>query len=102
VMVFKKEKGFYTKDLVNTGATLECYLKKKGFDIIPMTKQEQLNYGVNFLTVEDNKVIGVKQSGDEYISRIEGKGISFKALDFTNLTSAYGGPHCLTQILCRE
>ncbi len=30
------------------------FLKENGFQIIPVSLEDQLNYGVNFLTIEEN------------------------------------------------
>jgi len=61
-------------------------LREEGFKIIPVTKKEQLAYGINFLTVAPNKVIGVDISAKEELKKTfktleEKYGKSFDFLD---------------------
>jgi len=73
-----------------------------GFDLIPVSNDDQLKYGVNFLTVESNKLLGIDGVSQEYKDRLKAKGVEVKWMDFRGLTAGYGAAHCTTQVLLRE
>lgn len=110
------------------------FLKEAGFELLEVPTIMQRNYGLNFLTVQENRIIGVdirkKQGlreqlqafqqkydiqdpllgtdfaklGEDYRNLLEDFGIQNveeSLLPFTHLNRAYGGPHCLTQVLAR-
>ena len=77
------------------------FLKGNGFDLVELTKQEQDNYGVNFLCVGEDILIGVEGVSPRYEKLLANNGIEAALLDFTNMTCGYGGPHCTTQVFNR-
>lgn len=77
------------------------FLIGNGFDLIHLTKEEQENYGINFLCVGENKLIGVENVSPRYEKLLEDNDIQSTLLDFSNMTCGYGGPHCTTQVLYR-
>lgn len=101
VDVYKKNsKGKYeckNKDL----DFFEYLEKEKGFEIIDIEDEEQLNYGCNFLCIGPNKIVGVADVSKEYPKKLEKAGVEAKLLNFKNMTKGYGGPHCTTQVLYR-
>lgn len=74
---------------------------EKGFEIIDIEDEEQLNYGCNFLCIGPNRIIGVKDVSKDYPLKLEEAGVEAKLLNFRNMTKGYGGPHCTTQSLYR-
>ena len=103
VDVYKLKKQGYVKEKT---LSFQDYLATKGFNIhdkslITLTKKQQLNYGLNFLTLGENKIIAVKDVIDEdYIKRMEGMEII--SVDFNNFVRTYGAPHCATQVISRS
>jgi len=71
------------------------------FDIIPVTNEDQLKYGINFLTLESNKLLGVDGISKEYKDLLRSKNIDATWMDFSSLTSGFGAAHCTTQVLKR-
>jgi len=102
VDVYKLKNQEYVKDKT---LSFQDYLATKGFNIydkslITLTKEQQLNYGINFLTLEENKIITVKDVIDkDYIKRMEG--IEILSVDLNNFVNTYGAPHCATQVISR-
>jgi len=82
--------------------TLKKYLMDKGFEIFPITAEEQRNFASNFLLVDDRKLIGVAQAGEDFADRLREVGVKAYLLDFSALTGGYGGPHCMSQVILRD
>jgi len=83
------------------------YLGEKGFSVdkgslVTLTKEEQLNYGVNFLTISNNNIIAIKGVSKEYISKMEKAGINVTEIPFDEFVKTYGAPHCATQVIYRS
>lgn len=96
----------YTKNcegynLTEKDLNFSNFLMKNGFDLISITKEEQENYGVNFLCVGEDLLIGVEDVSPRYNKLLADNGIESVLLDFTNMTCGYGGPHCTTQVFNR-
>lgn len=80
---------------------LTQYLRDKSFEIFTITLEEQENFAPNFLLIDDRKLIGVAQAGQEFADRLRSAGIDATMLDFSALTGGYGGPHCMSQVILR-
>jgi arginine deiminase len=81
--------------------TLRKYLEDKGFEIFPISLEEQRNFAPNFLLLEDRRLIGVAQAGQDFAERLKKWNIRAELLDFSALTGGYGGPHCMSQVIVR-
>jgi len=81
--------------------TLRKYLLEKGFEIFPISLEEQRNFAPNFLLLEDKRLIGVAQAGQAFAERLKDWNIKAELLDFSALTGGYGGPHCMSQVIVR-
>ncbi|MCS7103000.1 MAG: arginine deiminase family protein [Candidatus Korarchaeum sp.] len=82
--------------------SLKNYLVEKGFEIFPITLEEQRNFAPNFLLLEDRRLIGVAQAGESFAERLKQWNVKAELLDFSALTGGYGGPHCMSQVIVRE
>ncbi len=87
----------------------QTYLAEKGFTVglpgknnslITLTKEEQLNYGCNFLSIDENEVIAVKGVSENYLNKMNG--IKVHEIEFSNFVKTYGAPHCATQVIERD
>lgn len=79
------------------------YLKGKlGFTLIPVSSDDQLRYGVNFLTIRANRLLAIDGVGAPYKAMLKNAGADATWMDFHNLTGGYGAAHCSTQVLRRE
>ncbi|MEM3446301.1 MAG: arginine deiminase family protein [Candidatus Korarchaeum sp.] len=81
--------------------TLREYLIERGFEIFPITVEEQRNFAPNFLLLEDRRIIGVAQAGESFADRLKQWNVKAELLDFSALTGGYGGPHCMSQVILR-
>ena len=71
-----------------------------GFRLTPVPNDDQLRYGINFLCVGPNRILGVAGVSAEYRARL-GR-IDATWMDFANLTGGYGAAHCCVQVLHRR
>ena len=73
-----------------------------GARIIPVSVEDQYKYGINFLTIKDNNIIGVDGVSDLYKKTLEQAGVDAQWIDFTNMKLGFGAAHCTTQVLVRK
>lgn len=73
-----------------------------GYKVVSVSVDDQLKYGVNFLTVESDQIIGIDGVSQEYKDSLSDIGVNATWIDFGNLTCGYGAAHCTTQVLTRE
>jgi arginine deiminase len=93
--------GIYHRDSDKRFLTLQQYLESKEVELTPVTKEMQLNYGLNFLATRDSHIIVVKGIEKDYHDRLEKAEIETVEVPLDNLKKGYGGPHCMTQVLRR-
>lgn len=107
VDVYKREGSLYIR--VRENVPFQEYLKEKGFvvgkpgednSLITLSKEEQLNYGINFLTIRENTIITVEGVSQNYLQKMNG--ITVIEIDFSTFVKTFGAPHCATQVICRE
>lgn len=90
--------------LVHSNLNFRSYLEDHlGFKLIPVSRKEQNNYGINFLTVAPNKIFAVQGSmSEKYKKSLEEAGIQITWVKFDALTGGYGAAHCTTQPIVRK
>jgi arginine deiminase len=69
--------------------------------LVPISNEDQRRYGINFLTVRTNRILGVDGVSSAYKKRLRSKGVKATWMDFQNLTGGFGVAHCTTQVLRR-
>jgi len=77
------------------------YLEEKGIHVIPVSKEEQLRFGINGFTVAPRQWIGVRHAGADLHARLRAAGVTVHEVDYEALAGGYGGLHCSTQALLR-
>jgi arginine deiminase len=73
-----------------------------GYRLIPVSPDDQLRYGLNFLSVRGRKILAIDGVSDEYKQRLASVGVDATWMDFRNLTSGFGAAHCTTQVVVRK
>jgi arginine deiminase len=76
--------------------------KDLGFKLIPVSNEDQLRYGINFLSIGKRKILAIDGLSREYKDRLTSEGVDATWMDFSNLTGGYGAAHCTTQVIRRE
>lgn len=72
-----------------------------GYTVIPVSQDDQLKYGLNFLTTSENKILAIDGVSQSLKDRFRDAGVDAVWMDFRNLTSGYGAAHCTTQVIRR-
>lgn len=72
---------------------LEKELKMK---VIPVTCDDQLRYGLNFLTIKEGIIFGVDGVSQKYKDTLKDNGVNATWIDFRNMTGGFGAAHCVT------
>jgi len=87
---------------VTDGDFQEFLEKQMGLRLIPVSNDDQLKYGINFLCIGPNRLLGITGVSEEYKARLREAGVKVTWMDFANLTGGYGAAHCVTQVLHRR
>lgn len=83
------------------GVEFSQYMRDQGYNIIAVSGEEQLNYGCNVLNLGDGNIISIeKMTARRIASSPHFKG-TVEFLDFSAVTSMYGGVHCASQVVAR-
>ncbi len=73
-----------------------------GMKLIPVSNEDQLKYGINFLAIGGRKILAIDGVSPAYKQRLAQEGVDATWMDFSNLTGGYGAAHCTTQVIRRE
>lgn len=95
----KNTEGSFEK--VASGVPFTEFLTKRGIDIIPIEKADELNYANNFLTVGARKIVMVAGQSLELQTQLREHGVDVTWAYLDNLTHGYGAAHCMTQVVRR-
>ncbi|MFX1517110.1 MAG: arginine deiminase family protein [Promethearchaeota archaeon] len=71
------------------------YLKSKEFEIIPVNKDEVMQFGANVCAIEPGKII-IYEWNTRIITELEKHSVDVIPIQGTELVKGGGGPHCMT------
>ena len=119
VEVWRRQDGGYVQDPSQKGRPLDSFMRDRGFTVVTLPRKMQRRYGLNFLNIGGNGIVGVPL--DELgVSRRKGGFMDRVATEYTKsgrtplklpewntvpfrgVNDMYGGHHCTTQVLHRE
>ena len=101
VDVYEKVENRYEKR--RTDLDFQSFLEDDmGMKLMPISVDDQRNYGVNFLAIESNVIAAVEGVSEEYKQAMKSEGVEVNWVDFRNLTGGYGAAHCTVQVLHRR
>jgi arginine deiminase len=99
VDVYELRDGKYER--TQQDGDFQAFLEEEmGFELVPVSNEDQLDYGINFLCVGPNRILGIDGVSSTYKAAL--KGVRATWMDFSNLTGGYGAAHCCTQVLRRR
>lgn len=76
------------------------YLEKElKVTIIPISRQDELNYANNFLTIGRREIMAVDGQSEALRNALKENGVDVTWIPLKNLTKGYGAAHCMTQVL---
>ena len=89
VDVYELDGGRYKKKI--SDRDFQQYLEKDlGYKVIPVTRKDQKLYGINFLTVNSNRIMAIEGSSEAYKQALKANRVNATWMDFSALTSGYG------------
>jgi arginine deiminase len=102
VDVYERRAGGSYALAVRDGDFQDYVTRHLGITLISVPVDDQLRYGVNFLTLSANKIIAVDGVSQAYKDQLKRAGVDATWIDFRNMTGGYGAAHCVTQVLRRD
>lgn len=93
--------GNYNRDAEQSDVEFSAFLLATGFTIIPVTVEEQLEYGCNVLNLGSGRIISTERNSARRIVTHAGFSGTVEFLDFSAVTAMYGGVHCCSQVVRR-
>jgi arginine deiminase len=101
VDLYELQDGVYVKTM--TDRNFQDFMEQDlGYTLIPASREDQIRYGLNFLTVHSDRILAIDGVSETYKQRLRDHGVDATWMDFGALTSGYGAAHCTTQVLVRE
>ncbi|CAN8062886.1 unnamed protein product [Agarophyton chilense] len=98
--VGKHSLGNYVLEMENV--EFSQYMIDQGFTIIPITGDEQLNYGCNMLNLGNGDIISIEKKTARRIACSKAFEGTVEFIDFKAVTCMYGGVHCASQVVSRD
>ena len=78
------------------------FLKGRGFQIIPVDRDDEMHYANNFLTIAPRHIMAVGGQSEELQQRFRDAGVNVELIPLESLIDGYGAAHCMTQVLQRK
>ena len=75
------------------------FLKKRGFEIIPIKPEDELHYANNFLTIAPRHIMAVGNQSEELQKALSENGVKVEWIPLETLIKGYGAAHCMTQVI---
>ena len=85
-----------------SGMEFSEYLKSEGYNIIPISREMQLEYGCNALNLGRENVLTCHAGAARVIAKSPHFTGDLEHLEFGSITSMYGALHCSSQVLVRN
>uniref|UniRef100_A0A7S0ZC49 Arginine deiminase n=2 Tax=Timspurckia oligopyrenoides TaxID=708627 RepID=A0A7S0ZC49_9RHOD len=77
------------------------FIREEGYNIIPISGEDQLKYGCNVVNLGEGRIISVHKKTARDISKSEYFSGSIQYLNFSSVTAMYGAVHCASQVVVR-
>lgn len=94
--------GQYHLVVEESNVEFSAFLILRGFTIIPVTAEEQLEYGCNVLNLGNGRLISTESESARRIATHSAFTGTVEYLDFSAVTAMYGGVHCASQVVQRR
>jgi len=77
------------------------FIRKQGYEIIPINHEDEMHYANNFLTIEPRHIMAVGRQSIDYYKSMADAGVMVEWIPLESLINGYGAAHCMTQVLRR-
>jgi hypothetical protein len=94
-----KDNKYY---VTRTDVELAQYVREEGYTIVPVTVEQQGNYGINFLNIGEGTIVAVDQSTARTLLSSGVFDGNIDLIDYSGMTTMYGSVHCCSQVLKRR
>jgi len=89
-------------DFVDMKQTFLDHVVERGYDIIPLSRPQQLKYQANYVNLSPNKVLlTVDMDGNKLRMDLQAHGMEVVCADMTAIIQGFGGAHCSISPLVR-
>eukprot|EP00172_Hildenbrandia_rubra_P001891 Plantae.Rhodophyta-Hildenbrandia_rubra.ctg2512.p1 GENE.Plantae.Rhodophyta-Hildenbrandia_rubra.ctg2512~~Plantae.Rhodophyta-Hildenbrandia_rubra.ctg2512.p1 ORF type:complete len:407 (+),score=91.77 Plantae.Rhodophyta-Hildenbrandia_rubra.ctg2512:301-1521(+) len=78
------------------------YVNGEGYEIIEIPGEDQLKYGCNVLNLGRGSIVSIEKKSARRIAQAECFNGTVEYLDFSAVTTMYGGVHCASQVVRRS
>ena len=95
-------RGVGDYQLISKNQPFVEFLTQKGFDIIPISEQDEDMLGNNFLCIQGREIAMVAGRSEELKEALRAKGVKVHWVTLDNLICGYGAAHCMTQVISRK
>ena len=96
------DQGRLTYRKAQEGVEFSAYVRQRGYNIIPISADQQLAYGCNVLNLGNSNIIAVHEETARVIAQSPYFRGRIRYHDFSAITSMYGAVHCATQVVRRR
>ena len=100
--IWVREPGTKDYTLSETDLSFVDYLRKRGFEIIPIDYEDEMHYANNFLTIAPRHIMAVGGQSETLQKRLQDAGVHVEWIPLESLIDGYGAAHCMTQVLKRR
>jgi len=87
---------------IREGVEFSEYMRGEGFNIIPISREMQLQYGCNSLNLGRGNVLTCHSGAARVIARSPHFHGDLEHVEFGSITAMYGALHCSSQVLVRN
>ena len=102
VDLYTRERGGKEYSLTQKEIPFVEFLKKRGFEIIPIKPEDELHYANNFLTIAPRHIMAVGNQSEELQKALAEHGVKVEWIPLETLIKGYGAAHCMTQVMKAE
>ena len=100
--IWARKPGKTAYKLIKRDRPFVDFLRKRGFQIIPIDHDDEMHYANNFLTIAPRHIMAVGGQSETLQQRLQEAGVTVEWVPLESLISGYGAAHCMTQVLKRE
>lgn len=100
--IYARKPGSLKYRLIKKNLDFVELLKKRGFSIIPINREDEMHYANNYLTIAPRHIMAVGGQSKEYQEALAGHGVKVEWIPLDQLIKGYGAAHCMTQVVYRQ
>lgn len=104
ISMYARKRGAreYHKVKKYEGMAFKEFLRKRGIDIIRVSKEDADRYANNYLCLSSRHIAAVAGQSAEYEQALNDHGVEVEWIPLSTLTKGYGAAHCMTQVIRRK